>query len=179
MHVQTEAKAARAVGGGASVLDGDGQKLGKETLGHEHWSKMEATPFYDRAAKVQDAIAAGRNPPVRKGTKTTIVRAFSPGCRSFCVCCRRNAVCFPELAADPGTLFWVVVRGRTWTTSRSRRGPRWSRRRATGSTARASAPSRTGSLVRARVTSVAFRTRCSDLPHARLLSVDARVVVRR
>lgn len=70
--LKTEAKAARAVGGGASVLDGDGQKLGKETLGHEHWSKMEATPFYDRAAKVQDAIAAGRNPPVRKGTKTTI-----------------------------------------------------------------------------------------------------------
>eukprot|EP00286_Rhodomonas_abbreviata_P028209 CAMPEP_0181313080 /NCGR_PEP_ID=MMETSP1101-20121128/14054_1 /TAXON_ID=46948 /ORGANISM="Rhodomonas abbreviata, Strain Caron Lab Isolate" /LENGTH=423 /DNA_ID=CAMNT_0023420003 /DNA_START=140 /DNA_END=1407 /DNA_ORIENTATION=- len=70
--LKTEAKAATAVGGGASVLEQQDMKVGRETLGHEHWSKMEATPFYDRAAKVHDAIAAGRKPPVRKGTKTTI-----------------------------------------------------------------------------------------------------------
>ncbi len=69
--LKAEASAARSVGGGPGFGVGDG-KLGRETLGHEHWSNMEATPYYDRAAKVQDAIAAGKKPPVRKGTKTTI-----------------------------------------------------------------------------------------------------------
>jgi hypothetical protein len=67
--LKAEASAARSVGGGFGVEE---DKLGRETLGHEHWSNMEATPYFDRAAKVQDAIAAGKNPPVRKGNKTTL-----------------------------------------------------------------------------------------------------------
>lgn len=70
--LKTEAAAAIAVSGGAPPLDDGKLRLGKETLGHEHWSKMEATPFFDRAAKVQDLILAGKGPKVRAATKTNI-----------------------------------------------------------------------------------------------------------
>lgn len=71
--LKSEAKQALAVGGGggAGVLP-DEQKLGRDTLGQEHWSKMDATPFFDRAAKVQDAIAAGNGPKVRESQKTNV-----------------------------------------------------------------------------------------------------------
>lgn len=50
--LKSEAKQAQAVGeGGGLDLEGS-EPLGRDTLGHEHWSKIEATPFYDRAAKV-------------------------------------------------------------------------------------------------------------------------------
>ncbi|KAJ1469680.1 hypothetical protein T484DRAFT_1981747 [Baffinella frigidus] len=70
--LKTEAQAAIAVSGKPPPIDDGKQKLGKETLGHEHWSKMEATPFFDRAAKVQDLIAIGKGPKVRAATKTNI-----------------------------------------------------------------------------------------------------------
>jgi hypothetical protein len=71
--LKSEAKQAEAVGGGGGGLQlAEGEKMGRETLGHEHWSKIEATPFYDRAAKVQDALASGKGPKIRKGTTTNI-----------------------------------------------------------------------------------------------------------
>ena len=71
--LKSEAQQAKAVGGGTGGLElAEGQSMGRDTLGHEHWSKIEATPFFDRAAKVLDALAAGKGPKVRKGTKTNI-----------------------------------------------------------------------------------------------------------
>ena len=62
---RSESRAARAFGGGAGRPDAG--RLGRETLGHEHWAKIQATPFFDRAALAQDAAAAGRQPPPREG----------------------------------------------------------------------------------------------------------------
>lgn len=71
--LKSEAKQAKAVGGGGGGLELEGgQQLGRDTLGHEHWSKMEATPFHDRAAIVQDAIAAGNGPKVREAQKVNV-----------------------------------------------------------------------------------------------------------
>lgn len=70
--LKSEAVAAQSVGGGPGFGDLSGGKIGRDTLSHEHWSKMEATPFFDRAAKVMDAVAAGKAPPVRKGQVTTL-----------------------------------------------------------------------------------------------------------
>jgi hypothetical protein len=71
--LKSEAKQAKAINGGGGGLELDeGPPMGRDTLGHQHWSKIEATPFYDRAAKVMDKIAAGEQPKVRKGTKTNI-----------------------------------------------------------------------------------------------------------
>jgi hypothetical protein len=74
---RSEARAAREVGGGgagapASPGGAGGTRLGRETLGHEHWSKMEATPYFDRAARVQDLVAAGIRPPVRAGVQSRV-----------------------------------------------------------------------------------------------------------
>eukprot|EP00960_Hanusia_phi_P073178 767955-Hanusia_phi.AAC.7 len=71
--MQAESKAARSVGGDV-VLELGEEKVGREILPLDRWSKIEATPFFDRAAKVQEAIAAGLPIPPRKGTKSSIVR---------------------------------------------------------------------------------------------------------
>ena len=67
---RNESRAARAVGGGTDRPDAG--RLGRETLGHEHWAKIQATPFFDRAALVQDAIAAGRPPPPRAAVESKV-----------------------------------------------------------------------------------------------------------
>ncbi|EKX47750.1 hypothetical protein GUITHDRAFT_162562 [Guillardia theta CCMP2712] len=69
--MQAEAKAARSVGGDV-VLELEEEKIGREILPLDRWSKIEATPFFDRAAKVQEAIASGLPIPPRKGTKSSI-----------------------------------------------------------------------------------------------------------
>jgi hypothetical protein len=71
--LKSEAKQAEAINGGGGGLDLDeAPPMGRDTLGHEHWSKIEATPFYDRAAIVIDKLARGEQPKVRKGTRTNI-----------------------------------------------------------------------------------------------------------
>jgi hypothetical protein len=58
---RAEARAARAAGPGPHPPDAG--RLGRETLGQEHWALLQATPFFDHAAQALDAAAAGRAPP--------------------------------------------------------------------------------------------------------------------
>jgi hypothetical protein len=71
--LKSEAKQAHMVGGGTGAFFHGDEKMGRDTLGHEHWSKIEATPFFDRAAVVMDKIAAGNGPKVREAQKTNVV----------------------------------------------------------------------------------------------------------
>jgi hypothetical protein len=71
--LKSEAKQAHMVGGGSGAFSHGDEKIGRDTLGHEHWSKIEATPFFDRAAVVMDKIAAGNGPKVREAQKTNVV----------------------------------------------------------------------------------------------------------
>jgi hypothetical protein len=85
--LKSEAKQAEMVGGGGGgAAFHEDEKIGRETLGHEHWSKIEATPFFDRAAVVMDKIAAGKGPKVREATKTNIVSA-APFLLPVCAIC--------------------------------------------------------------------------------------------